>query len=168
MNTDRPQLNVPLKGIDVMIEILTAIIIILLFVLTFVEYSGISEKVPLHFDASGKPDRYGDKSSLILLPIIGLALTTLMYIFSKYPHLHNYMVNITEENALKNYRFSSRILRFTSLSIAVLFASIQFVIIQMGKGQDINLGPWFLPIVVIISILFPISIFTYQYKMNKK
>ncbi len=77
------------------------------------------------------------------------------------------MVNITEENALKNYRFSSRILRFTSLSIALLFAIIQYVIIQMGKGHDINLGTWFLPIIIILSILLPIGIFIYQYKMNK-
>lgn len=168
MNTNRPQIKVPLEAFDVITELITAVVIIMLFVFTFVEYSEITETIPLHFDASGTPDRYGDKSNLFLLPIIGLALTTLMYILSKYPHLHNYMVNITEENALKNYRFSSRILRFTSLGIALLFAIIQYVIIQMGKGHDMNLGSWFLPIVIILSILLPLGIFMYQYKMNKK
>lgn len=168
MNTDRPQIKVPLEAFDIIIELITALVIIVLIVFTFIQYSEISGNIPLHFDASGKPDRYGDKSNLFLLPIIGLAITTLMYILSKYPHLHNYMVNITDENALKNYRFSSRILRFTGLGIAMLFAIIQYVIIQMGKGHDINLGSWFLPIVVILSILSPISILMYQYKMNNK
>lgn len=168
MNTDRPQLKIGLEAFDIIIELSSTIIIVLLFVFTAIEYKEISDSIPLHFDASGTADRYGDKINLFLLPIIGLVLIVLMHILSKYPHLHNYMVNITEENAEKNYRFSSRVLRFTSLGIAILFAIIQYVIIQMGKGENIKLGTWFLPIVIFLSVLLPIGIFIYQYKLNKK
>ena len=77
------------------------------------------------------------------------------------------MVNITEDNALKNYRFSTRILRFTNLFVAIIFAFIQYMMVEQGKGNDIGLGSWFTPVIIIVSIILPIFIVIYQQKINK-
>ena len=78
------------------------------------------------------------------------------------------MVNITEENALKNYRFSTRVLRIINLLCVVLMAYVTYYIIQSAKGHKLSLGTYFLPIVLGISILLPIILFIYMRKLNKE
>ena len=85
----------------------------------------------------------------------------------KFPHLHNYMVNITEENALKNYRFGTRILRGVNFTCILLMAFITYKIIESAKGTYITLGSWFLPVVIGISIILPIILLIYMKKLNK-
>ena len=45
-------------------------------------YPDLPDSIPVHFDGSGAPDRYADKSlqDLMLLPIVSAGLTGLMYL----------------------------------------------------------------------------------------
>ena len=101
------------------------------------------------------------------LPVIGIVMYLGLFFLNKFPHIHNYMVNITEENALKNYRFSTRILRGVNLCTVALFAYIQYTIITSSKGENITIGSWFLTIVLGLTILLPTFILIYQKKINK-
>ena len=91
-----------------------------------------------------------------------------IYILNKYPHLHNYTVKITEENALKNYRFSTRILRVVNFSNLLLLAYILKTMISPYEKQSTELGGWFLPIIIIGSLVFIIYIFVKANKINSK
>lgn len=82
--------------------------------------------------------------------------------------MHNYMVNITEENALKNYRFSTRVLRWVNFLCVLLSSYITYVIIQNAKGVKMGLGSGFLPIVIGFSILLPVVLFVCMKKLNKQ
>ena len=153
---------------DIVVEIITFTLLLLLFIYTFQSYSDLSQSIPVHFNASGVADAYGDKSSIWILPVLGLVLALGMLALSRFPHIHNYMVNITEENAYKNYQLSSRILRWVNLAVVILFGFIQVTVIQKGLGNDFSLGKWFVPLIVGSTLTLPVFIFIYSQKINKK
>ncbi len=138
-----------------------------MIVFTAMNYGQLSETIPTHFNASGEADAFGDKLNIWLLPGIGVAMFVLLFVVNKYPHMHNYMVNITEDNALKNYRLSTRIVRFTNLFIMFIFGLIYYSIVESAKSNNSNLDRWILPLVIGMSIILPIAILVYQKKINK-
>ena len=128
------------------------------------------ETIPTHFNFKGEADCYGSKSNLWILPGIAILIYSLFSILNRFPHIHNYMVNITEENAMKNYRFSSRMLRFVLLWVwvLVLFTLIQHKIITYDGSGNISMGNWLNSFIIGIIAILPIFIIVYQYKINKK
>ena len=167
MKTGRPKIKVPLEGLDIVLDILSATILVLLIAYTIISYSELPDTIPSHFNIKGEVDGYSNKSMLWLLPAFAIVLFFGLYIMNRFPHLHNYMVNITEENALKNYRLSTRIVRFANLFAMFIFGVIAFSIVETSKGNTSNIEIWFLPLVIGISITLPIIIFIYQKNINK-
>jgi uncharacterized membrane protein len=168
MNTKRPRIKVPLEGIDIVADLASLTILILIVVFTLIDYPDLPETIATHFNGAGEPDGYGHKSTLWLLPAVGFTFFIGFYFLNKYPHIHNYMVNITEENALKNYRISTRILRFVNFFTCILFAYIQYHMISSANNTSLSLGNWFIPLMIGISIILPAGMLIYQYKINKK
>ena len=166
MKNDRPKITVPFETIDIVIEFVSITILLLMWIHLFIEYSSLPETVPVHFNASGKPDNYGGKLFLLFLPFLATVMYAGLFLLNRFPHLHNYMVNITEENALVQYRFSSRVLRIVNLLCTLLFAYINYKIIIGAKSNTSELGTWFLITVIGISLLLPIFIFIYQRKLK--
>ncbi len=167
MKTGRPKIKVPLEGLDIILDILAATVLILLISYAFISYSDLPDTIPSHFNAKGEVDGYSDKTMLWLLPGLGIIIFFGMYILNKFPHMHNYMVNITEENALKNYRLSTRIVRFTNLFIMVIFGIVLFNIVESAKNNNSDMDNWILPFIIGFSIVLPIAIYIYQKKINK-
>lgn len=167
MKTNRLKIDVPLEPLDLIIDLTSIMIYALMIIYTVINYSDLAETIPTHFNASGEADGFGDKTSVWILPVIGIVTYSFLFVLNKYPHAHNYMVNITEDNAFKNYRLSARLVRFTNLFLAILFALIHYVSIEKGKGNAIELGSWFTPIIIGVSIISPLFIIVYQQKINK-
>lgn len=167
MKTNRPIIKVPTEPLDSVTDLVSVTLIILMVGFTGYHYSSLPETIPTHFNAAGQADGYGSKTSIWLLPAINAIMFTGLFILNKYPHLHNYMVNITAENALKNYRFSTRLVRLINFLCTVLFAYIQYKIILGARAKTNDLGDWFLPVVIGSSILLPIALIIYQNKLNK-
>jgi uncharacterized membrane protein len=167
MYNDRPKIKVPFEPLDVIVEIITISLLVLLIIYTFISFQEMPDTVPTHFNAQGEPDSFGSKNMMWLLPGIGLAIYIVFSILNRYPHLHNYNVNITEQNALKNYRLSTRVLRFTLLFIMLLFIYIEYAIISYVNDHSNVFGSWFLPIIIVVSLIIPIFIFIHSKKMNR-
>ena len=167
MKTGRPKIKVPLEGLDIILDLISATLLVLLIAYTVISYSELPDTIPSHFNAKGEADGYSEKVMLWMLPALGVVLFFGLYIINKFPHKHNYMVNITEENALKNYRLSTRIVRFTNLFIMFIFGIITYSIVESANGNNSNMDSWILPLIIGISILLPIAILIYQKKMNK-
>ena len=163
----RPKIKVPLQQLDIVLELVTISLLLLTCIYTIVQYGNLADTIPTHFNAAGEADDFGHKSSIFIIPGIGIALYLLLFILNKYPHKHNYMVNITEENALKNYRFSTRILRFVNLFCVALMAYITFIIVRSSEGEEFAIGKWFLPVVIGCSVILPIVLIIYMRQLNK-
>ena len=167
MSNDRPRIKVPFEGFDVVLELISITLLILMWIYLIVEYPDLPKTVASHFNAEGQADGYSNKSYLWFIPIVSTVLYVGLFMINKFPHTHNYMVNITEENALKNYRFSTRIVRVVNTLTVIMFAYIIYYIVQNAKEHNIQFSPWFVPFVISFSILLPIGIYLYYRKINK-
>lgn len=167
MNKDRPRIKVPFQGFDIVLELISISLLLLMWVYLIIEYQNLPKIIASHFNAKGEPDSYSNKMYLWFIPILSTGMYIGLFILNKYPHIHNYMVNITEENALKNYQFSTRIVRVVNTLTIIMFVYIIYYIVQSVKQHEIQFSNWFLPIVISFSILLPIGIFLYNRKLNK-
>ncbi|NRA94553.1 MAG: DUF1648 domain-containing protein [Psychroserpens sp.] len=167
MSSKRPKIEVPLESIDIIIDMISVVILLGMCIYTAMNYTELPDTIPSHFNAKGEVDGYSDKYMLWFVPAISLVLFIGLILINKYPHMHNYMVNITEENALKNYRFSTRIVRFTNLFVMLTFGVVVYSIVQAAQGNAIKLGDWVLPFIIGFSLILPAVILIYQRKINK-
>lgn len=165
--SSRPEIKIGLSPTDKAFEVVSFVLLLLLWVLPFAYYSCLPEIIPIHFNAAGKVDGYGIKATIFLLPAIGSALFAGLKILNRYPHIHNYAVKITPENALKQYTNSTRLVRVINTVILLIFAIIVFEIIQTASGKSTALGIWFLPFTLLL-ILVPVTFFTIKsFSLNR-
>jgi uncharacterized membrane protein len=168
MFTDRPRIKVPFESIDIIIELISITLILLMFIYAGMEYANLPDSIASHFNANGKADDYSNKITIWLLPTISLLTYIGLFIANKYPHIHNYVVNITEENALKNYRFSTRTIRYVNLYCVLVFAFLTYKIIEGAKGNELDiLGMPFLIFTLGTPLIGVALIIFFQRKINK-
>lgn len=139
----RPKLNIKLTLLDWIIELVALVSVILLLILPIYYYDILPDKIPRHFNAQGKPDAYGNKSSLWVLPVISVLLYLFMTIINRFAHTFNYPQKITAENAQKQYRMATRMIRIVKAIIGVGFPFISFRTIQIALGKRAHLGQGF-------------------------
>ena len=122
----RPKLKVPLSKSEIIVEGLGWILLFSMWCYILFVYNRLPDIIPTHFSFSGKADAYGSKSSIFTLPILGLIIFVLLTILNRFPHIFNYTVIITEDNALQQYKMGTRVLRYLKLIIAIIFIAIVY------------------------------------------
>lgn len=95
------------------------------------------------------------------LPFISLIIFIVLYNVNRSPHIFNYPVKITEENALEMNSYATRLIRVINLVIVIFFFYINFQIISNAKGISVGLGAYTLP-VFLFAILAPIGVYLYM------
>lgn len=162
----KPKINPPLRTVDTIIEALAAICLIYMIVQLIIEYPSLGQSVPTHFGTGGSPDAWGDKSSLLIIPIVSIVLYSGLTILNKYPHIFNYPVAITDNNASKQYQYAKSLLSTLKFTTTGLFLYIQLQTISVAKQIQSGLETYFLVIIVIGSFI-PIVIYLIIASKNK-
>lgn len=164
----RPKIIVPQNSIDLWIDRFSFLLFFIIWLSVFVYYPDLPDEIPTHFNGRGQADAFGSKQSIWILMGVFSSIFIGIYILNKYPHLHNYTVKITEENALKNYRFSTRVLRVVNFLNLLLLAYILKTMMTPNEKQSTAFGGWFLPTTMIGSLVLIIYIFVKANKINSK
>jgi uncharacterized membrane protein len=133
------------------IKILSVLLIASQFIYLVYIWSDLPSTVPTHFNAAGKVDGWGGKGGLRILPIIGLVLFAGMSVLERFPHIFNYPVLITEENATKLYLEARRMLVILNFEIILIFSLISWMSVQAAFGHEV-LGIWVIPIILIVIL----------------
>lgn len=149
----RPKLKIPLSGTDKFIELIGWLTLLLLWVLTCWKYSSLPDTIPTHYNAAGQTDSYGNKVTILFLPIIGTVLFIILTILNKYPHIFNYPVKVTAGNAERLYTIATRMIRLLKLILALVFLTLLFREIQTVTGKSNGLGSWFLPLMIALTFI---------------
>ncbi|MNI20943.1 DUF1648 domain-containing protein [Sphingobacterium paramultivorum] len=155
---NRPRIKLRLTAADKVLEFMGWCVVLLLWYAVTVHYSKLPEIVPVHYNAEGKVDKFGPKSVLLMIPFITTVLYVAMTIINRFPHLFNYPVKITEENALQQYTSASRLIRYLKFIVVVIFGIIAFKSIPNVAATSEGLGTWFLPF-VLLSVFVPVIYF---------
>lgn len=161
----RPRLKIYLSKFDVIIELLSIMMLILLAALTFVSYKNLPDTIPVHFNIAGQADRFGSKKEIFDLPLIAIAIYTLITILNKFPHIFNYPTQITEANALRQYKNATRLLRYLKLIIVSIFLLIFYFTTKAADTKNTALPSW---ILLLAFASVTILIITFVAKSLKK
>jgi uncharacterized membrane protein len=162
----RPRLILTLSPLDNAFELSGKIFLVVTWALTAYIFFKLPATIPIHFNGSGQVDNYGSKATLLILPVLGTLLYAGLTQLNKYPHIFNYMADITEENAVKQYTIATRCLRFIKLAILFIFSVIILFTYLTTIGVTKGLGLWFLPLMFVLFIV-P-TIITISQSLKKK
>ncbi len=154
----RPKIIIKLSGTDRMIEALCWLLLGAMWVYTFLNYSSLPEKIPVHFNGAGVADDYGTKATIFLFTGIGTLIFIGLTVLNKYPHSFNYLEKITEKNALTKYTQATKMVRSLKLSITVILFFSVYEICLIANEKSEGFGLWFLPIALCL-VLLPVIIF---------
>jgi uncharacterized membrane protein len=148
----RPKIKPEQSAFDIILEISGWVVLSLLWIITLYFFKNLPDNIPTHFNAAGEVDAYGNRSSILLLPVIGTVLFIGMTILNRYPYIFNYPVKISPENATKQYTMATRLIRLLKLSILIIFIMIIWSTSNVALEKSSRMGAWFLP--VMLGIIF--------------
>jgi len=154
----RPRIKIELTPFDILLEVVSIFTLIYIWYLVLNNYHQLPETITTHFSSTGKADDFGSKSFIFLLPSIGILIYVLLTIINRFPHTFNYLKEITEKNAPRQYFLATRMIRFLKGDILIIFATITSFIIKDAQSNNTSLGEWFLPF-ILTSTFIPILIF---------
>jgi len=162
----KPKINPPLRTVDIIIEALAAICLIYMIVQIIIAYPSLAQSVPTHFGAGGKPDAWGEKSSLLIIPVVTIVIYVGLTVLNKYPHVFNYPVPITEQNASRQYQYAKSLLSTLKFTASGIFLYIQLQTVYVAKQIQSGLGTYFL-VLIVIGTFIPIIIYFVIAAKNK-
>ncbi len=143
---ERPNIKLTLTTTDKALEIIGWGLTMSIWIWTILSYSELPSTIPIHYNSMGEVDGFSEKVTIITLPLISTILFIGLSILSKFPHVFNYPITITEDNAVRQYTNATRMIRMLKLIIVTVFGIITYETIRIGKGQTNRLGAWFLPL----------------------
>lgn len=164
---ERTKLELTLTKTDKLLEVIGWCVVLVLWMLTVYLYRELPETIPTHFDFAGRPDGFGKKINILSLPVIATVLYLGMTLLNKFPHIFNYPVKITAENALRQYTLATRLIRYLKLAVVIVFGIIALHTAGRSLGQTDVSGRWFLP--TILGLIFiPLIIFIVRMMYKSK
>lgn len=113
------------------IEIITLLFLIAMFVYLRQAWAGIPDKVPGHFDAAGQINRWGNKSELLMVPIISVILYLLLTAVTFFPAIWNVPASVTEENRTIVYESIRNMMCVMKLEMVLCFTYISYKSIKL-------------------------------------
>lgn len=147
MRPNQPRIKLERTGIDTLFDALAIAGWMSGLCVVLASWPDLPERLPMHFDLAGDPNRWGPRGELFVLPTIGLVLLVGMNILSRVPHVYNYLVVITEENAPRQYRLAVRLIQSLNILLQSLFAVIAWIVIRASQGLS-HPGVWLVPALV--------------------
>lgn len=155
----KPKINPPLTTFDFIIEAIGAICLIYMIVQLIATYPGLDDRIAIHFNASGQPDGWGNKSSMLILPVVTIVMYAGLTTINQFPYLFNYPFEITEKNVVRQYQLAKSLIIVLKAGVTGLFAYIQLQTINVSSGHASGLGAIFIFLVLILTFLPIISYF---------
>lgn len=161
---NRPKLKIPMTVMDKLSEAFSALIVGLTALIFLFRFQTIASEVPMQYDFNGEVTRMGSRSELFLLLGILIILYAGLTLLQRYPHIYNYLVDITEENALRQYSLAVRMIRWLKLMMVGLFS---LLLLQTVFPAFISKGSMLAGIVLFVIATF-VQMIGYFYLQGKK
>jgi uncharacterized membrane protein len=162
----RPEIDIQKKSIDIFFEMVALLTIIFMWAFCLYHYKSLPEIIPTHYGANGIADDHGSKKTLFLIPGIVTIIVMGMRWLNRYPHKFNYMTAITADNAERQYRMATRLIRYLQFIISVLFTYIVVKTVEDSYVKQSKLDIWF--VFILEAAVFVPTIYTVYTSLIKK
>lgn len=164
MKSQRPIIDIEWETLDYVLEAIAFAGAVSGLLVAISNYGSLPGTIPIHFDLQGRPDSWGSKQYIWLLPSVGLILYAGLTLLNRYPHKYNFPAEITEENAAAQYSMATRLVRFLNAFICAAFAFITWQTIQIAGSKTEALPAWLTWVFIAGVLLAPIW---YVYRASK-
>ena len=108
-------------------------------------YAALPDRIPIHYNAGGAIDRYGNKSMIWVLMACMWAPVGILSAVECFPRFWNVPFKVTMENHSRMMTLTWHFISTTKLLVASLFA---YVVIMCMRGE--NQSAWFTPIMLTV------------------
>lgn len=142
---------------DKLLEIIGISGIIVLIVLPASFYHSLPDEIPTHFGFTGKPDDFGGKAAIWILPTIGLVMYAGLAFLNYFIVRKEIASKFNPGVEAKQKQSVFRLLQYVKAVLALSFAYIAFATIQNALGLWEGLGKWFLPVFIILLTIGPVT-----------
>jgi uncharacterized membrane protein len=150
VKSSKPKLKIPLTIVEKVFEIVNLLIILGTGIFLLLNYFNLPDRIPTHFGISGQPDSWGGKGSLIAIFIVNFILYSSLTVLGRFPHVYNYLCEITEENAKFQYTNARMLLGTIKTEITIVFSYILWSSIWVAEEKFKGLGIEFIPVFIIV------------------
>lgn len=164
---NRPKLTLTPTAHDKAVELAAAIALTVLWAVALISFVLLPDQIPIHYNLAGKADRSGDKLFVFMFAGIATALYVLLTIMNRNPHLFNYPIKITLENAEEQYTAATRLLRWMKLCVIVLFVTTTVDRLLRAQGL-LQLPPGTLMLGELLLIFTPVIIYFFVISKKRK
>jgi len=137
----RPRLTLPWTKVEKWYEWLAPVGLVAGKFMIVWAWNSLPDRIPSHYNLAGEVDAYGDKSTLLILVGVMTILWLGLTVLSHYPHICNYPIEITRQNAERQYRLARQLIIFMKMVVTILFAGIIWHIILTAQGYLIPVWP---------------------------
>ena len=128
-------------------------------------YSILPPKVPVHFGSNGKPDRFGDKSELLILPILFSSVPLIAVVLFKFRYrIWRYLsIGIDLEKLDEEMRRRVVDEYFKLILSFFVFLSLFLLLLEITSFESSLKGElvwWFYPdLILVVILIIPYLIF---------
>ena len=131
--------------LDTIAEVFCMILLIVTILYTIYMYIQLPEKIPIHYNAAGVIDRYGNKLEIFILLIVTWVMYIGLSLVTRVPQFWNTGVSVTAENKDRVYRILKNMLKIIKMEIIVIFC---YLIYNTTTLYD--LPKWFVPVFLVL------------------
>lgn len=150
--SDRPRLALPRTPADWIAEAVAGLGLVLILAASAWLWPQLPERIPMHFDFAGNVNRYGSRAVWFLLPAVALVVYGALTLLARVPHVFNFPVRITPNNAERQYRLGR--LLVTGLKAAVVWLFLA-TMVEVGRvALEPNDSPSPFLIAVPLGVMF--------------
>jgi uncharacterized membrane protein len=150
MTYQRPVLSIPPSNQEKQLNLIAIVGLVALFVVAAYGTFVLPDTIPVHFGIDGRANGWGGKNILWVLPGLALFLYGFLTFVGGYPHTFNYIVNITQENAQRQYKIALSTLNWLKTELVWIFAFLEWQMYSLAISNNSSLGVWILPLVLIV------------------
>ena len=131
--------------LDTIAEVFCMILLIVTTLYTIYMYIQLPEKIPIHYNAAGVIDRYGNKLEIFILLIVTWVMYIGLSLVTRVPQFWNTGVSVTAENKDRVYRILKNMLKIIKMEIIVIFCYLIY-----NTTTLYNLPKWIVPVFLVL------------------
>ena len=108
--------------------------------------SRLSGIIAIHFDAAGRPNGWGEASTLWFLPALAVVIYVTLSVVARMPAVFSLPTPITEESRIRLQFQARSMILWLKAEIICFFGWIQFEIIRSAQQLHLTLSPAFVQV----------------------
>jgi len=144
----RPMVTIPYSALDFALWVAAALVIAFGFVIAARALPKLPATIAVHFGLTGRPDSYGPRWMLVIMPVLALAIGAFMMLTARRPETFNYPFAVTPENAARMYAVGRLAIESLALWVASVLTAIEWMMIRAAFMAKARI-PWVALIVIV-------------------